>query len=172
MAHVYTVPPIPGVKDLFTLLEFLKDAEKFAERLSAMEKVRDEINALVEAVGKVEEIERLRIQADTDRGNARLILEEANAESANAKVQADSVLAQARAKAEEELRAAVVKREQSEAHARQILADLNSRESALNAREKALQQREDEASALFKRGQSLTEEFTGKLAKLKAAGVV
>ena len=70
MAHVYQMQPIPGVDDLFTLINFLGDADSYKARLADMLALRDEINGLVEKAGKADQIEVLYGQAKTERETA------------------------------------------------------------------------------------------------------
>lgn len=86
MAHVYQMQPIPGVEDMLTLMAFLGDVEKYKSSLSKMLTLRDEINALVEASGKVDEIAVLHARATADRQEAEATIGRAR-ESAMAIIQ-------------------------------------------------------------------------------------
>ena len=90
MAHVHSIPPIPGVDDLYSLLAFLSDKGACERRFMEMEKLRDEINGLVELVGKAHEIEPLQIKAETDRLAAAAELEQGRAKVRAMRDEADA----------------------------------------------------------------------------------
>lgn len=90
MAKFTPIPTI-GAGDLNSITEFLgylKEPEKYKERLNALENRRKEINDLIETVGKVNEIERLRSEALSSHKNAKDILEAAvkSSEASKAKI--------------------------------------------------------------------------------------
>lgn len=76
----FTPLPTIGAGDLNSITEFLgylKDPEKYKERLDALEARRKEINDLIETVGKVKEIDRLRSEAISNHATAAQMLKEA-----------------------------------------------------------------------------------------------
>ena len=74
MAHVYQMPPVPGVEDFYTLVAFLANTERYAKQMDEMLLLRDEINKLVEKVGKAEEIDSLHMRAVADRQEGEAVL--------------------------------------------------------------------------------------------------
>jgi uncharacterized coiled-coil DUF342 family protein len=76
----FTPLPTIGAGDLNSVTEFLgylKDPDKYKERLDALEARRKEINSLIETVGKVKEIEKLRSQAISKHEQATKMMEDA-----------------------------------------------------------------------------------------------
>jgi hypothetical protein len=94
MANKFTPLPTIGAGDLDSVTEFLgylKDPEKYKERLDALESRRKEINDLIETVGKVKEIEKLRSDTLSKNGIAKKLMEEALVlrKATNEKISAD-----------------------------------------------------------------------------------
>lgn len=79
---VQSVPPLEGINDFWGLLDLIRDKKKYRARLEALETVRDEINANLESVGTVRQIEKLQIQARTDRQSAAQTLATAKGKAA------------------------------------------------------------------------------------------
>lgn len=159
MAHVYQMPPVPGVEDFYTLVAFLANTERYAKQMDEMLLLRDEINKLVEKVGKAEEIDSLHMRAVADRQEGEAVLLRAK-ESASAMLSAarDSA-AQFRIDAEKELEAQKV-----ELHEKQ--AALKEHERAVaDWRVKQVEAMEAKAATLAERGK-LEEKQVG-LNKLK-----
>mgnify|MGYP001571670691 FL=1 len=172
MAHVPSLPPLPGVDDLYSLLAFLSDKDACESRLMEMERLRDEMNGLVEKVGKADEIDRLRIQADVDRDMAGKELAQGRS---RAKQAADDFAKEMQSKQDEFdarcriFTGAMDKRtlDIKEAEATIFIheANIKAHDEKVTAREHATEARWNEAAAL-------KAEYEAKLAKLKAAGVV
>ncbi len=89
MAKVLAVAPMPGVKDVWSLLDFIRDEKKYRSRLETLETTRTAINSQVEAVGTIKEIDSLVVQARVDRANAATIL-------VNAKTEASTTISEAK----------------------------------------------------------------------------
>lgn len=70
MADIPAFPPLEGIKDLWGLLDLVRNEKKYRTRLEALESVRDAINANLKSVGTVRQIEKLQIQVRTDRESA------------------------------------------------------------------------------------------------------
>lgn len=172
MAHVHSIPPIPGVDDLFSLLAFLSDKDACEKRLADMEHLRDEINRLVEAVGKVEQIDSLRIHAEGANAEAMALLAEAKKGMAAVREE----IAKLRATAEEDERVfrakLVQEREVWGAALREAEDAARQRDESVEARSKAAHELMNEAQRIAEEARALRDEYNGKLAKLKAAGVV
>ena len=52
MAKIMALPPIPGVRDLQTLMAFIMNKEEYDARLEAMVTLQEEIHTLMGKVGK------------------------------------------------------------------------------------------------------------------------
>lgn len=121
--------PLPtiGATDLSSITEFLgylKDPEKYRERLDALEAQRKEINALIETVGKVKEIDSLRTEAFRDRETAGKLLQETQELQLNTNAKVDQDIKDAQAH---------ISQLEAECHAR-----INDRENALRNGERDL----------------------------------
>lgn len=68
------IEALAGVKDLASLLEVLSDPKRYAACLKEMEGLRDQINVRIEAVGHVDQIQRLRAEATSMHAEARKAL--------------------------------------------------------------------------------------------------
>lgn len=90
MANIIRIPDVPEAQGVFALLAFLADPAACKKRLAEMEAMRAEVNALIDKVGTAETIDKLLIQAQTDRKMA-------TEELAAARAKADSLRADASA---------------------------------------------------------------------------
>ena len=170
--QVPTVPPLEGVDDLYSLLAFLVDPEAVEKRLAQMESVRDEINKLVEKVGKAGDIDRLYIQAKTARETAERELEQAREKARQAMAEVDKADAARRAdyavqhaKMEADLAS---KRDELNAQAKTNAVDwhkIEQAESATRAADKARTAADARHAELTK----LKEQYESKLAAIKKA---
>lgn len=169
MAHVVTVPPIPGVKDFLTLCEFLNNREQAQQYIAQIEVVRGEINALVVAYGDVKDIDGLKIQAQDDRQSAAEYLAQAQQTAKDADERTQRQLVDANTRAQAVFEEAKAFKAKFERDARERTAQLDTRATTLDAREQALSNRERDASALMTKAQELHDEFSGKASRLKEA---
>lgn len=167
MARVYTLPPIPGVKDLNTLMAFLMDKDEYDGRLHALVTLEEEINDLVEKVGKAEDITTLHAQAAQKESDANRLIAEAQAILKAAKEDA----AQVTAKAREDSQASLVEIEMQAktlAASRDAFDTFKAEQAALLAEwEEKLRAREALAAKIHKESQELMAEYQAKLDKLK-----
>lgn len=168
MARVYTLPPIPGVKDLNTLMAFLQNKEDYDARLQALTTLEEEINALILKVGPAEDIETLHKQAEQATKDALVHAEQAAAEVKAIKAEADTYAAEIKAKADDLMKAWTAKSAALATSQAEFAAYMASKESQMEAavaqataREEAAAKAQDEATALQKALQE-------KLDKLKA----
>lgn len=165
------IPAVPEVKDLFALIDFLRDPAAVAERLGQLEGLREELNKQIELVGKADEIETLRIQAGDDRARAKKALDDVYAKAS-----------QIAKDAEAESKTLLAATQDGIRHRQDVLAkraaDLSVRESALGqqdaqikVREQEAGRKEGEARRLLGEANALRAEYDQKLSKLRAAGV-
>lgn len=171
MAHVYTVPPIPGVEDLYSLLTFLTDPDKYKDQLDKLEGLRAEVNGLIEKVGKADEIEALQGQAATARHLAGEAL-------SAAKISAGALVAAARDEAYRITQDAEKDAARREATIKADMAVVTTRQAEIAADARALaDSKEDvaklrsEAERLMTAAKALKEEYDAKVARVKAAGL-
>lgn len=170
--QVPTVQPLPGVEDLYSLLAFLVDPEAVEKRLHEMERVKDEINKLVEKVGKAQDIDRLYIQAQTERETAARELEQAREKARQAMAEVDHADKARRADYDKQ-------RAVAEADIAQRVADMNTRSASnaeqwgkITAAEDAVRAADKARLAADQRHAELTklkEQYESKLAAIKAA---
>jgi cell division septum initiation protein DivIVA len=169
MAKVYGVQPIPGVKDLFTLLDFLADSKAYEANLNAMIDVRDEIQVLIGRVGKADQIETLLVQAKEKFGEAENLRK-------RTELEADNLLAEAKLKAESVLVSARnlerANADGAEKLAKQVKAFEDNKAAIAAELQEQLQRANDlEIAALQAKvdAEDLKATYEAKLAKLKAA---
>lgn len=131
------IEALAGVKDLASLLEVLSDPKRYETCLKEMEGLRDQINVRIEAVGHVDQIQRLRAEAQSMHAEARKTLGaaldrieadraewEAVQTSAREAIEADAVAAA------EAFEARAAELTEQETSARQDLAVLEERDHA------------------------------------------
>lgn len=169
MAKVYGVQPIPGVKDLFTLLDFLADSKAYEANLNAMIDVRDEIQVLIGRVGKADQIETLLVRAKEKFGEAENLRK-------RTELEADNLLAEAKLKAESVLVSARnlerANADGAEKLAEQVKAFEDNKAAIAAELQEQLQRANDlEIAALQAKvdAEDLKATYEAKLAKLKAA---
>ena len=169
MAKVYGVQPIPGVKDVYTLLDFLADSKAYEANLNAMMDMRDEIQTLIGKVGKADQIETLLAQAKEKQAKAFQAVEQA-------KLQAVTIVGEAEAKAKDMMDSALALEKQNIAAAEKLEKNRRTFEEFKAAKEKDLQAYEQrvtdlEVEALKAQmdAKELIDKYEAKMAKLKAA---
>ncbi len=169
MAKVYGVQPIPGVKDVYTLLDFLADSKAYEANLNAMMDMRDEIQTLIGKVGKADQIETLLAQAKEKQAQAFQAVEQA-------KLQAVTIVGEAEAKAKDMMDSALALEKQNIAAAEKLENNRRTFEEFKAAKEKDLQAYEQrvtdlEVEALKAQmdAKELIDKYEAKMAKLKAA---
>lgn len=168
MARVYTLPPIPGVKDLNTLMAFLANADEYEARMLALTTLEEEINAMILKVGPAEEIEVLNIQAAKALADAKAALAEAEEKAkaivAEAENQADALEAKMVLEGEHmQKQAAALATNQDEFDTYKA-----EQENLLAEWEVKLKGREDAAAATKFKSDALIAEYSAKIEKLKA----
>lgn len=161
-------PTIPGVKDLWSLLEVLRDPERYTAQLKRLDDTLREMKTLAGQVVATEEIDTTRLQA-------RAALQSATEQLAKAKATAAAMVQDAAAESDA-IRAALARagtalETERDAWQTRRAAD----QVALGQREHAVSQREAEASAAMEQArtldaaaQALRSEYHGRLTKLEA----
>lgn len=174
MSRLVTLEPLSGVKDLTSLLELMSDPKKYKAALSAMEKLRNEINVRVKAVGGLDVIERLHLDAETKANKATVMLKKAQEQVAKEKADSAKSIREASAKSAEKIRAA-------EETIRDTTTSLNQRSQSVHTKEreaaKLLQEAQAEKKSTaadrayvdslireYKKKMSILEETLGRLA--------
>ena len=59
MAKIMALPPIPGVRDLQTLMAFIMNKEEYDARLEALVALQEEIHTLIGKAGKAQDLDAL-----------------------------------------------------------------------------------------------------------------
>lgn len=169
MAKVYGVQPIPGVKDVYTLLDFLADSKAYEANLNALMDMRDEIQTLIGKVGKADQIETLLAQAKEKQAQAFQAVEQA-------KLQAVAIVGEAEAKAKDMMDSALALEKLNIAAAEKLEKNRRTFEEFKAAKEKDLQAYEQrvtdlevEALKAQRDAKELIDKYEAKLAKFKAA---
>lgn len=168
MASIPALPPIEGVRDFATLLDFLKNQAFYEERLGRLLAHQALIEQAAERLIGAEEVDVLRNRAATDRNMAAEELRAARTEitrlTADAFKARDAALEEAK-RSREELAEARAAHERARKAAE---AALHARDRELTKMAEAVAQREADAQAARKAAEALREEFTRKLDTLKA----
>lgn len=173
MAKSIALPPIPGVRDLQTLMAFIMNKDEYDARLEAMVSLQEEIHTMLGKYSTVKDIDALLSSAMQKDAEAANTLESARLK---AKAEAMDIAQAAKIAAEDKLRDAeriyqdtVVKMEQLlqdkeafESHKAEVEVDLDQRLKACASREAESLKVKDEVEAL-------NATLVAKLAKLKAA---
>ncbi len=171
MARVYALPPIPGVKDFLTLAEFLNNKDVCEARLNALMALEEEINGLVEKVGKAEEISSLHNKALATVQEAEKKAKEAEALKAQAaaiKDEADSYAKKVHDDMEVFRKEMIAQGEAMTVAQAEHNAKCADQEATLKDWEAKLLEREELARQAHAQAQSLINTYTEKLAKLKS----
>ncbi len=156
------VPPIPGVKDHLTFLEFLKNPEEREAYLEELRGLIAECDARLEKVAKVDQIDALHEDAATDRAAAAETLAAAEAKAKEMIAAAELTIKQQNAEreavlkrrenaAEERLSEAVAEEKKATAAARKLATDRSGfererSESLARTAERTLELEEREAA--------------------------
>lgn len=167
MAKFYGVTPIPGVKDLYSLLDFLADKKTYEAQINALIDTREEILALIGKVGKADQIETLLAQAKEKQALAVQAVDQA-------KLTASALLAEAQDKADalaaqSELESAHLQEQAQEMAQAQDSFDAYkvSQEQLLASWQQKLEEREALASKMRQESLDIMAEYQAKLDKLK-----
>lgn len=169
MAKLFTIPPVPGAKDLFTLIEFLSDVPAYEAHLGALQDVLDKIQEHISRVGQADQIESLLNQAKERFGEADCMI-------AQAKLSSSALFAEAETKAEALLAAARATEKANADAAEKLAKQIKAFEENKAATEAMLQEQlqkahEMEIDALKAKvdAEDLLAKYEAKMAKLKAA---
>ena len=125
-----------GLRMLEAVIHVIDNKSEVKKILKEINDARDEANTKIAAVGKIEDINSLRKQAEES-------LQEAINTLDNAKSEADKILGKAGAKA--------IKEKERQKRADEILKAADAREEKLNAREKSIASRESELQEMMDR---------------------
>lgn len=168
-ASILDVSPIPGVKDLFTLLAFLNDPKAVEKRLRDLTTQEAQLRARVEEVGKAGEVETLWAQARALKTEATelkaLAITDANVLKAAALEERDRAVAET-AKLRQDV---ATERTALERAIGDASRSAQERAAHLAARSAEVDRQVTAAAQTLREGQALKAEFEGRLAKLKAA---
>lgn len=173
MAKIMALPPIPGVRDLQTLMAFIMNKEEYDARLEALVALQEEIHTLIGKAGKAQDLDALLSSAMRKDAEASTTLESARLK---AKQEAMDILQAAKVEAEDKKREAeriyqetvakmsqlVTAKEEFEAYQATTETDIDQRLKACAAQEVSTAKAKDEVEVMH-------EMYTAKLAKLKAA---
>ena len=163
------VPPIPGVRDLATLLRFLDNRKEYDKHIANLEKSRKRLNESVELVGKASEIQNMRIRAEQELNTASKTLEEA---LANASQCEDDAVAKAAEKIEKATaRAQQINTESADQQAELAngLKELSQLQKQLAQDQKSLADDQAKATAMMNSASKKQAEYTELAQRLQGA---
>jgi hypothetical protein len=167
----FLIPELEGETGLRLVLEIVRDAPLLQQHLDAIDHARAEAKKYVDLVGPAEEIQTLRARAQIEAAEAARKLREADKRIGEMDAAAEQELFDARHKFD------------TDADAR--VGGMDRREAAIVERERAVTERERLAAASEAASKALAEaagsrmaeadrlkaDYTGHLARLRAAGV-
>ena len=173
MAKIKALPPIPGVRDLQTLMAFIMNKEEYEARLEALVSIQEEIHTLMGKVDKAQDIDALLSSAMSKDVEASATLERVRLKAKqeameivqNATEEADRKLSEAERIYQEtvvKMSQVTVQKEALDAQEAEVLADLDQRL-------KACASREAESLKVSAEVEAMKDAYAAKLAKLKAA---
>lgn len=171
MARVYTLPPIPGVKDLNTLMAFLQNKDEYDARLQALTTLEEEINALILKVGPAEEIETLHKQAEQAAKDSLALAQKAAEEVKARKDEAEANAAEVTAKALDLMKEWQIKSESLATSQAEFAAYQAEQQGQIDQQLAAISEREAAAAKAMEGAQALQATLQEKLDKLKALAV-
>ncbi len=136
-----------GLRVLESIVDIVNNRSEIGKVIASIHKARDEANDAIKLVGTVKQIEKLRIKAEKDAGDASVVLLKANRK-------ADVILGKAgedaaNEKARQARANSILQAEESRGTA------LDKREKLVGARETELQDYMDETKALRKEADTL-----------------
>ena len=156
-----------GMEDVLALIELIRNPDVFKNAVEELIKLHDDAEAMVESVGPAKEIMSIRSQCDSDRMEAKALIE-------TAKVKAKKLTADAAAKIKKSQDDVAAKLVDVDAKAKKLSAEAGAKTIALDARERSVGAREKMAAnrmvkgeALLRKGKELKAEFEAKLKKMK-----
>lgn len=151
MARPHTIEPIPGVKDVLTLIEFVRDADKIGAKIAEMEALRVELNKLIEATGQVDEIKGIRLRTAQAEAAAAALLEQTKAAAATLRADAEADAAKRRSAMSAALTARAKKLDEDEATIRRREKEVSGRAAVIEAAQTALAEERDALETLRQR---------------------
>ena len=173
MAKSMALPPIPGGRDLQTLMAFMMNKEEYDARLNDLVTLQAEIQEVMGKVGKAKDIEALLSSAMQKDAEAAVTLDAARSKAkaeAAAILQAASVEVQTKATEAERIYQDTVEKAAALATSQDEFDGYKATvEADLDQRLKACEQREAESLKAKAEAEALLDAYNAKLAKLKAA---
>ena len=173
MAKIKALPPIPGVRDLQTLMAFIMNKEEYEARLEALVSLQEEIHTLMGKVDKAQDIDALLSSAMSKDVEASATLERVRLK---AKQEAMEIVQKATEEAERKLSEAERIYQETVAKMSQLVEDKATwdafkaqAEADLDQRLKACASREAESLKVSAEVEAMKDAYAAKLAKLKAA---
>lgn len=173
MAKIKALPPIPGVRDLQTLMAFIMNKEEYEARLEALVSLQEEIHTLMGKVDKAQDIDALLSSAMSKDVEASATLERVRLK---AKQEAMEIVQKATEEAERKLSEAERIYQDTIAKMSQVAEDKAAwdafraqAEADLDQRLKACASREAESLKVSAEVEAMKDAYAAKLAKLKAA---
>lgn len=173
MAKMMTLPPIPGVRDLQTLMAFIMNKDEYDARLDAMVTLQEEIHTMLGKYSTVKDLDAHLSSAMQKEAEAANTLEAARLK---AKSEAMDITQAAKIAAEDKLREAERVYQETVGKMTQLMSDKDAFEqyraeveADLEQRLKACASREVESVKVKAEAEAMHEALAAKLAKLKAA---
>lgn len=169
MAKVFQIPPVPGVKDVFTLLSFLAEQEVYEEHLEDLIAIRDECVMLINKVADVNEITALKQQAENALSVAQAHVATAQDQAIQRRKQAEDEAKDILAKAVADSQAAAQLKADLEQKAALFAKEVDLKGKAIDQQTMELKSRLNSLAVTEAKAKALKEDYEAKVKKLNEA---
>jgi len=165
---IHHIPAIAGIRDLYTLLDVIKNKDKYTKVLNELEKARLEANDSFSKVGSAEQIDNLHKQSVVKYEQAKHAL-------LTAQEKAEQITQEAGQKQKQIMVELDKKSVELDARTKEfndrmnvIQSGLETRESEITKREQAAEKKETEARKAIQEANKSKEEYIEKLGRIRA----
>lgn len=161
----HLIQPFPGTKDLYTLLDVIRNKDQLESALSSIEAARKQANDTIEKIAPATEIDSLRNEAGRLHSLAKQALEDANAKAE--KIVNDANLKALALQSESDRRNNELdqRRKDFEDYQSVRASALNTIEADLKKKETNLSEREKLASDTLTKAQAVRAEYEEKMTR-------
>jgi hypothetical protein len=175
---IHHLSPIPGTRELYTILDVISNLDEYTKALKELEQKRKEINEIIDLVGDAEEIKKLHAQAKAEHERAEQHagqrVREANKEYAEAHERTEKMIAEAIEKSNQIKNDSKVREDELSRRVDEFnklssdkLNDLNRRLEETTRKELELREREEVSNSMMKEGTKLKKLYEEKIEKIR-----
>jgi len=167
MGTMAKIPALAAITDLTSLLAMLTDPKKYKDAVGQLEKLRNEINDRIELVGKVNQIERLRIEAEKMANEAAATLKTVTEQIEKDKAYAEKSIQEAQSRSMEKVQAAQKKLQADQESVSQREAAVRAQETNLTGQLAQAESDRNAAASDKARVDALMSEYKNKVALIE-----